>query len=181
MRLAEFFRWLFAPDGFRCRTSCEGWTSEMNRLQNGGDAAIAASYVLIACVLWFWLARRHLPEFRKVFAMFGGFVVSCAGTHVAQIVCSFWPAFHLYVAVTLWCAAVSVATALLLIPMTPRAMAIPRVGAIAPVLIGLKRKSREVCEAVARLMAQDERLAEEKTREALAALERVHRDILDAC
>lgn len=171
--------WLASTDGFRTRMACRGWTDAMNLSENVGDAAISASYLAIATVLWFYVARRHLPEFRKVFAMFSCFIVSCATTHVAQVVCSYWPAYHLYVVVTHACAALSIATLVLLVPMTPKVMAIPRVAAIAAPLHRLQLEYRAMREALIRRLEQDPQLADEATRRVIdeirAIAERVER------
>ena len=169
----EFLDWLFSTDGFATRRACRGWTDDLNESRNVYDLVTFVSYVGIALVLWCYIRRRHTREFRPIFVMFGLFIVSCGWSHAMEVVCSVWPIYHAAQLVSAMTAAVSMATLLLLIPMTPRAMAIPQVGTLASLLEELTKTNRRLRESVLLLEKKDPALAEEETRRALAEHKRI--------
>ncbi len=108
------------PHGF-----CYLWNPRILWLHVIADGLIALSYYCIPVILVYFIRRHREIPFHKVFWMFGGFILACGTTHVMEI----WNIWHgdyllagLIKALT---AMVSVATAALLIPLAPRAFALP--------------------------------------------------------
>lgn len=78
------------------------------------NLAIAAAYIGIpATMLWIGLRAKIVP-FPAVWYLFGGFILSCGGTHLCAALVFFRPAWHLEAAVCCLTAIVSTATAVLL-------------------------------------------------------------------
>jgi PAS domain S-box-containing protein len=71
--------------------------------------------------------RRDLP-FPWVFWLFAAFIVGCGTTHLMEVVTSFTPVYRLSGLIKLLTAGVSLATAALLVPLVPRALALRSPG-----------------------------------------------------
>ncbi len=104
-------------------------------LQNAGliwvnvatDLLIGVSYVVISALLTLlvYRARRDIP-FTLVFIAFGTFIVACGATHFMEVMTIWRPVYWLSAAVKIVTAIASVATAGLLPPMIPKALAMVR-------------------------------------------------------
>jgi PAS domain S-box-containing protein len=110
----------FMPHGY-----CYLWNPALVWLHVISDALITVSYYCIPLSLIYLLRRRHDLPFNWIFAMFGLFILGCGTTHLMEI----WTVWHasyftagVVKAIT---AAVSVATAIALIPLVPKAIALP--------------------------------------------------------
>jgi PAS domain S-box-containing protein len=124
----EYLRQLFSPGGFQPHGYCYQWNSGLVWLNVVSDACIAISYFTIPCtLLWFIRKRRDLP-FSWMFGLFGVFIVACGTTHVMEV----WNLWHaqywLAGVVKAVTATASVATAILLARLMPRALELPNVG-----------------------------------------------------
>jgi PAS domain S-box-containing protein len=67
--------------------------------------------------------RRDLP-FSWMFWMFGAFIIGCGTTHLMEVVTTYLPVYRLSGLIKLLTAGVSLATALALLPLVPRALAL---------------------------------------------------------
>lgn len=104
--------------------TCFLWRGDLLVLHVVTDALIAIAYVAIAGILaWFASKRRDLP-FKNVFAMFALFIVSCAGTHLMSIWVLWHPDYWIEGIIKAITATASIGTAILLVPMLPRALAL---------------------------------------------------------
>jgi two-component system sensor kinase FixL len=86
--------------------------------------AIWLSYVAIPIVLvYFTRHRRDLP-FPWMFWMFGAFIIGCGTTHLMEVITSVTPVYRVAGLIKLLTAAVSLATAVALVPLVPKALAL---------------------------------------------------------
>jgi two-component system, sensor histidine kinase and response regulator len=87
------------------------------------DGLIAISYVsLFGCLFWLVGKVRHaavLHPYLWIFIGFGSFILACGVTHGMEIVTTWWPVYPLAAAFKVVCAAVSVATAVVFVKVTP--------------------------------------------------------------
>ncbi len=112
------------PNGFMPHGTCYLWQSNVLTLHVASDAFIAVAYFGIAGALaWFVRKRSDLP-FKNVFAMFALFIVSCAVTHVLSIWVIWHPDYWLEGVVKAITATASIGTAIMLVPLIPRALAL---------------------------------------------------------
>ncbi len=81
------------------------------------------AYLAIPGVLLYFSARRKNLPFRKVFILFGAFILFCGTTHLMEAVIFWWPAYRLAGVLKLGTAIVSWATVFALIPIVPKALA----------------------------------------------------------
>jgi len=89
------------------------------------DALIGLSYYAIPVVLVYFLRKRRNLPFNWIFWMFAGFILACGTTHLMEI----WNIWHgdyvLAGVIKAITAVLSVLTAAMLIPLTPKAIALP--------------------------------------------------------
>ncbi len=121
----EFFHHFFATAPFIPHGHCYLWKPRLVGLHISSDATVALSYYSIPATLIYFVQKRKDLPFNWIFLLFGAFIILCGSTHVMEI----WTLWHpnywasgLLKAVT---ALVSVITALALIPLVPKALALP--------------------------------------------------------
>jgi PAS domain S-box-containing protein len=144
----------FMPHGY-----CFLWDPLVLWLHVVSDGLIVLSYYCIPVALIYLARRRRDLPFNWIFWMFGLFIVGCGTTHLMDI----WTVWHasyraagIIKAVT---AAVSVATAVMLVPLIPKAIALPSAEQLRAMNEELRRQAAE------------RRRAEAKFRETLVARE----------
>src|SRR5277367_3623048 len=103
------------------------WNPGLVWLHVISDSLIALSYFTIPfTLLWFVRKRRDLP-FGLIFVLFGTFIVACGATHVMEA----WNLWHseywLAGGLKAVTAIASIATALVLIHLIPKALDLPSV------------------------------------------------------
>jgi two-component sensor histidine kinase len=109
----------FMPHGY-----CYLWLPEILWLHVFSDGLIALAYFLIPISLFsFVLGRREIP-FPWMFLMFAAFITACGLTHVMGIWTIWQPDYGVEGLVKFGTGLVSIATALTLIPLIPKALAL---------------------------------------------------------
>lgn len=110
----------FLPHGH-----CFFWQPDVLWLHVLSDGFIAAAYYAIPIILIYFLRRRPDLPFPGVFVLFAVFIFGCGTTHVMSIWTLWHPVYRLDGLIKLMTAIASVLTAGVLIPLTPRALALP--------------------------------------------------------
>ena len=114
---------LFSSD-YMPHGHCYLWEPPLVVLEVATNALIGLAYLSISLTLAYLLRRvRDLP-FQWVYAAFGLFIVTCGFTHFMDVWVIWRPQYWLDVAVRLVCAVASVGTAVLILPLVPRALAL---------------------------------------------------------
>jgi hypothetical protein len=121
----QFLRSLVFPGGFMPHGSCYLWTPNLIGLHVVSDSLIAISYLSIPITLVHFARKRRDIPFSWMFLCFGAFIVACGGTHMMEIWTIWFPSYWLAGGLKAMTAGISVATAVLLIQLTPRALALP--------------------------------------------------------
>ena len=111
-------------DQFMPHGMCFAWQRNVLGLHVISDAVIALAYFSIPITLAIFASKRRDLPFRWLFAMFGAFIVSCGATHVLGIWTIWHPDYWVDGAVKAFTAMVSAVTAIALIALLPRALAI---------------------------------------------------------
>src|SRR5271170_1096763 len=156
----DFLRQLFGAGEFMPHGYCYLWNPGLVWLHVISDSLIAISYFTIPfTLLWFVRKRRDLP-FSWMFGLFGAFIVACGATHVMEV----WNLWHAQYwlagglkAVT---AAASVATAILLARLVPKALQLPNITQWAQANAALEKEVHE-----RRELEIDLRISESRFRE----------------
>src|SRR5579862_1173978 len=120
----DFVKGLFSSD-FMPHGYCYLWRPGLVWLHVISDGLIASSYYIIPAVLVYFVRKRRTVPFNWMFMMFALFIFGCGTTHLMEI----WTVWHgnywLAGVVKLITAGASIATAALLVPLVPRALALP--------------------------------------------------------
>jgi len=149
--MLEFFSRLLESD-FMPHGYCFGWKPDILWLHVTSDALIAISYFLIPFTLIYLLRARPDLDFGWMAGLFGVFILSCGATHILGIVTLWHPIYRLEGVVKAITALASLPTAILLIWLTPQAIALPS-----------PRQLRAANDEVLRLNRELERRVEERT------------------
>lgn len=127
----------FMPHGY-----CYQWDAPLVWLHVVSDSLITLAYYCIPVVLVYFVRKRRDVPFHWLFLMFGSFILACGTTHLMEI-WNVWHASYLLAGVIkALTATVSVVTAAALIPLVPRAVALPS-------LLHLQEKNRRLEEEIA--------------------------------
>jgi PAS domain S-box-containing protein len=121
----QFLRDLLFPGGFMPHGYCYLWTPRLIGLHVASDSLIALSYFSIPLTLLHIARKRRDIPFSWMFLCFGAFIVACGSTHLLEVWTIWFPSYWLAGGVKAATAAVSMVTAILLIGVTPRALALP--------------------------------------------------------
>lgn len=113
-------------DAFMPHGMCYMWRWDMLLLQVGSDLLIAMAYFSIPAAMIVLLRNRpDVP--RRIFKLFVAFILLCGITHLISVVVVWEPLYLLQGLAKLATAIVSVATAIILWPLIPKAIAMPSV------------------------------------------------------
>ncbi|MBY0337278.1 MAG: PAS domain-containing protein [Acetobacteraceae bacterium] len=145
----------FSPHGF-----CLLWEPGLLWLHAGSDLLIAAAYLSIPVALIHFIRRRRDVEFGFLVWLFAAFILLCGATHIVGIVTLWQPLYWLAGGVKLATGIVSVATAIILWPLIPRALAIPTPASLRAVNLRLEREAVERENLLDRLRAREAELQE---------------------
>jgi hypothetical protein len=121
----DFLHALFSGGEFMPHGYCYLWKPGMVWLHAVSDSMIALAYFSISITLVYFVRKRRDLPFDWMFVCFGAFILACGATHAMEV----WTLWHadywLSGAVKAITAAVSVPTAILLVRLVPRALALP--------------------------------------------------------
>ena len=152
----------YMPHGF-----CYLWNPGLVWLHLISDTLIALSYMSIPITLIYFARKRRDIPFHWMFVCFGTFIVACGATHVMDI----WNIWHadywLAGTVKAVTALASVPTAILLVHLVPKALAVPSSKRLEQLNLVLFNRSDELARANAELGAANEALRQSEERSRL--------------
>jgi diguanylate cyclase (GGDEF)-like protein/PAS domain S-box-containing protein len=114
----------FASTGFMPHGHCFLWTPTLLWTYVVSDSLIGVAYYSIPVALWYFARRRPDLPFPWVFLMFALFIFACGTTHLMAIWNIWQPVYWLDAGVKMATAAASVATAISLWPLIPKALSL---------------------------------------------------------
>ena len=170
----------FDTEGFMPHGYCLMWRPAIFWLNLISDAVIATSYYSIPFVLLYFVMRRRDLVFRWMFVMFGIFILGCGTTHVMGIWTLWNPDYAVDGLVKALTALVSIATAIMLWPLIPQALALPSPGQLARANRELNREigeRRQAESAVRQLNDELERRVQARTAEFETTNERLREEV----
>lgn len=161
----EFLRQLFSSNGYMPHGHCYLWNPQLVFLHVISDSLTALAYTSIPFTLLYFVRRRKDVPFNWMFLCFGAFIVACGATHAMEIWTLWTPTYWLSGCVKAITAIASVATAILLVRLVPRALAIPSAAELAQAHSELRQAhavlERRVQERTAELTERNKELARE--------------------
>src|SRR3954447_670051 len=148
---------IFGSSGFEPHGWCLLWQPELLALHVFSDAAIAASYYIIPIALVYFVSRRKDLAFSWIFWMFALFILACGTTHWFGILTIWYPDYWTEGGIKLVTAALSVATAVGIWVLMPRALAVPTPGQYHAVRRALNSEAARVETVTRALEASEQR------------------------
>ncbi|MBD0343980.1 MAG: PAS domain S-box protein, partial [Coleofasciculus sp. Co-bin14] len=118
--LADWFLEPFIPHGH-----CYLWKPWLVGLHVVSDSLIALAYYSIPLTLIYFVRKRRDLPFDWIFLLFGAFIIACGTTHILEVWTLWYPHYWFSGFIKAITAAVSVCTAILLVPLIPQALALP--------------------------------------------------------
>ncbi|HWX38497.1 MAG TPA: ATP-binding protein [Candidatus Sulfotelmatobacter sp.] len=172
----QFLRNLIFPGGFMPHGYCYLWTPSLIGLRVASDSLIALSYFSIPLTLLHITRKQRGIPFSWMLLCFGAFIVACGSTHLLEVWTIWFPSYWLAGGVKAVTAAVSVATALVLIAVTPRALAMPGIDWLIEINQRLSNEVEQRAKAESSLRRVSEDL-ELRIKQRTAQLEDANRDL----
>jgi two-component sensor histidine kinase len=123
--MIELLNDVFAGGPFIPHGHCYLWLPALVWLHVGTDALIALAYYVMPIILISFVRKRSDLPFNWMFLMFGAFIIACGTTHVMSVWNLWYPTYWLSGGIKAGTAAVSLATASLLVPLVPKALTLP--------------------------------------------------------
>jgi PAS domain S-box-containing protein len=125
MPLTNFITTLFSADDFMPHGHCYLWHKDILWLNVVSDVIIALAYFAIPFALFYLVRKRKDLHFNWIFIMFATFIVACGTTHILEIVTVWHPIYGVQGLVKFVTASTSVATAIALWFLMPKAISLP--------------------------------------------------------
>jgi signal transduction histidine kinase len=110
---------------FMPRQQCMRFEADVIWTHFFSDVLIAAAYYSIPIALLYFVRKRRDLAFHWMFVLFAAFILACGTTHIFNVWALWQPLYRLDGVVKAVTAMLSVATAAILWPLIPRALALP--------------------------------------------------------
>ncbi|MBD2461740.1 response regulator [Oscillatoria sp. FACHB-1407] len=166
-----FFSEAFIPHGH-----CYLWKPSLVWLHLLSDSFIGLAYYSIPLTLSYFVRRRQDLPFNWIFLLFAAFIVACGTTHLMEVWTLWHPVYWFSGAIKVFTAIVSVFTAVQLIPLVPKALALPSPAQLEQANRELKLYQNQLEDLVAartaELVAANQQLQQEISDRKQAELER---------
>jgi PAS domain S-box-containing protein len=121
----DYLSKLFDTSGLPPRWQCGDWTAGHGWLHILSDLGVWSAYFAIPCILIYFVLRRRDVPFPWVFWLFGAFILACGTTHLMEAIIFWQPLYRLAGVIKLATAVVSWVTVAALVPVIPKALAMP--------------------------------------------------------
>src|SRR5467141_1589093 len=142
----NFFDSLFSND-FMPHGFCYLWNPGLVWLHAVSDALIALAYFSIPITLLYFIRKRKDLPFNWMFLCFGAFILACGSTHAMEVWTLWHGTYWLSGAIKVLTAMASLPTAVLLVHLVPRALALPSPEAMKLEIAERKRAQQALHEA----------------------------------
>jgi len=171
----EFLSKLLTDD-FMPHGHCYFWQPDVLWLNVLSDLGIALAYFTIPAALLAFVRKRRDLAFRRVFVLFSAFILACGATHSFNVVTVWSPLYRIEGLLKMVTALVSIATAVVLWRLLPRALELPSPAQLAEANAELSAEVGRREHAEERLRETNEAL-EARVRDRTAELARSNRDL----
>ena len=139
----DFLKALLGPANQLPHGFCLLWDTNLVWLHVVSDAVITLAYYAIPFGLVYFVRKRQDLAFHWIFLLFGIFIFACGTTHLMNIWTLWQPLYVLEGGIKLLTAGASIATAIILVPLIPKALALPSPSQLAAANQTLLQQIRE--------------------------------------
>lgn len=153
-----FIEHLFSTDGFMPHGMCYMWDPVVIWLHVLSDGFIALAYYSIPLTLIYFVRKRKDLVFNWIFVCFAVFIVACGTTHVMEIFNIWHPTYWLSGLIKAITALTSIVTAILLVQLVPKALALPSPEQLRKSNEALQREISERRQAAVKIQALNDEL-----------------------
>lgn len=123
--MLNFLSNLLSPQQFMPHGHCYLWKPQLVWLHVASDVGTAVAYYAISLLLFYFVRKRQDLPFQGIFLLFSAFIISCGTTHLVEVWTLWHPAYWLAGFIKAGTAAISLFTALEMVPLFPKAIALP--------------------------------------------------------
>jgi PAS domain S-box-containing protein len=123
--MLEVLKNLFAYGGFIPQGYCYLWKSELMMLHIVSDFLIAIAYYSIPVTLVYFFRKRVDLPLNRIILLFSALIIACGTSHVMEIWTLWYPIYWLSGFVKAVTAAISLYTAVELVSLVPKLLALP--------------------------------------------------------
>ncbi|RUR81830.1 PAS domain S-box protein [Chlorogloeopsis fritschii PCC 9212] len=172
--MSELLHTFFTSSPFIPHGHCYLWNPGLVWLHLLSDSFIALAYYSIPFTLFYFVQKRQDVPFKRMFLLFGAFIVACGTTHLMEVWTLWHPIYWLSGSIKAITALVSLYTAIILVELVPKALEIPSTAALEAANQKLQQQIGERQKAEAALRKAHDELeirVEERTKELVKANE----------
>jgi hypothetical protein len=180
--MGQFLQTVLGAQGFEPHGYCFLWTRPLLWLYVISDSLITVSYYSIPIALIYFVRKRRDLAFNRVFLMFAVFIIACGTTHLMALWTLWTPLYWLDAGVKAVTAAASLATAVALWPLIPKALALPSPAQLEAANVALQGEiieRNQVQEALHAAHDELELRVHERTRELARTTETLRAEIAE--
>lgn len=123
--MAELWTNFLSAGSFIPHGHCYLWQPNLVWLHIISDGLIALAYYSIPIALFYFVQKRQDLPFYWIFLLFSAFIVACGTTHIMEIWTLWHPTYWLSGSIKVVTAAISLLTAIEMVPLVPQALALP--------------------------------------------------------
>ncbi|MEG4858105.1 PAS domain S-box protein [Microcoleus sp. K1-B6] len=124
-KMLELWKNLFAIAPFIPHGHCYLWKPGLVSLHIASDSLIALAYYSIPITLLYFVRKRQDLPYPWIFLLFSTFIIACGATHLMEIWTLWHPIYWLSGCLKAITAFISVLTAIELVPIVPKVLALP--------------------------------------------------------
>ncbi|MBI4781725.1 MAG: PAS domain S-box protein [Oscillatoriophycideae cyanobacterium NC_groundwater_1537_Pr4_S-0.65um_50_18] len=128
--MQEFIQNFLSAGEFIPHGHCYLWKPGLVWLHLLSDTLTAIAYYSIPVTLFYFVRKRQDLPFNWVFLLFGSFIITCGTTHLMEVWTLWHPTYWLLGFLKAVTAAISIYTAICLVSLLPKALALPSLAII---------------------------------------------------
>ena len=122
--MLEFLQSFFTEGSFIPHGHCYLWKPELLWLHTISNSLITIAYYSIPITLVYFVQKRRDLPFDWIFLLFGALILSCGTTHIMEVWTLWHPMYWLSGFIKALTAGISVCTAVIMVPIIPKALAL---------------------------------------------------------
>jgi PAS domain S-box-containing protein len=168
---------LLSPDWLVPHGHCYLWQPGLVTLHAVADSLIALAYYSIPVSLAVLIRQRRDLPFSRIFWLFAAFIIACGTTHLMEVWTLWHAAYWVSGVLKAITAAISIYTALELIPLVPQILAFPSPAQLAQANRLLEEQVQQRQEAEMKLQLLNEAL-EKRVEQRTAALQEANETLI---